>query len=282
MLTKCLTQQELKAELLAMLDQFDSLCKRENLRYSLAGGSLLGAVRHKGFIPWDDDIDLAMPRPDFEKLITISKTGQLPNGYSLVPFSKNWKHPVFLKFTNENISIDAKFESGVGSLWIDVIPVDGLPENSAELNDIYRRVTQLQRRIMFCNADKHQGKNLVKCALKSVCVPLVNFAGILPKCTRELDLLSRRYAFGETEWCGCIAWGLYGSGERYAVEGWKNISHLEFEKRQAPAIGCWNEYLTGIYGDYMTLPPENQRINHHLKAWRNDEMDHNHNLKVSD
>ena len=64
-----LTPNEVKAEELAMLVEFGDLCKREGLRYSLAGGTLLGAVRHKGFIPWDDDIDVSMPRPDFDSLV---------------------------------------------------------------------------------------------------------------------------------------------------------------------------------------------------------------------
>lgn len=70
-----LTPNEVKAEELAMLVEFGDLCKREGLRYSLAGGTLLGAVRHKGFIPWDDDIDVSMPRPDFDSLVALRAQG---------------------------------------------------------------------------------------------------------------------------------------------------------------------------------------------------------------
>ena len=68
-----LTPNEIKAEELAMLVEFEDLCRREGLRYSLAGGTLLGAVRHKGFIPWDDDIDVSMPRPDFDRLVALAR-----------------------------------------------------------------------------------------------------------------------------------------------------------------------------------------------------------------
>lgn len=95
-----LTPNEVKAEELAMLVEFGDLCKREGLRYSLAGGTLLGAVRHKGFIPWDDDIDVSMPRPDFDSLVALARSGALPINRSLEPYSGNWGHPVFLKFNS--------------------------------------------------------------------------------------------------------------------------------------------------------------------------------------
>ena len=81
---KYLTPNEVKAEELAMLVEFGDLCKREGLRYSLAGGTLLGAVRHKGFIPWDDDIDVSMPRPDFDSLVAFVRSGVKKNEADLL------------------------------------------------------------------------------------------------------------------------------------------------------------------------------------------------------
>lgn len=270
-LSNYLSHQELQTEELAMLVEFDALCKRKGLRYSLYGGTLLGAVRHKGFIPWDDDIDLAMPRPDFERFIELGRRGLLPEGYKLAPFSGNWKCPVFIKLLNTKIAIDAHYENGVGSLWLDILPVDGAPNGPNELDGLYREASRIRRLIMFCKADPRQGKTSLKRMLKPALVPLVNAIGLLGRMATRLDSLGKQLAFGETPWVAAVTWGLYGSGERYPVTGWDEMVLLEFEGREFPAIGCWDEYLHGIYSDYMQLPPEDERFTHEMKAWRIDQ-----------
>lgn len=267
-MTKYLTPEEIKSELLAMLIEFDGFCAKEGLKYSLIGGTLLGAVRHKGFIPWDDDIDLGMPRPDYERLISLGKDRQLPGGFSIMPFSGDWNHPVFIKLLNDGIEVDARYENGVGCLWLDINPVDGLPDDSGELDNVYRRATRLQKLITFCKADSRQGKTFAKRVFKRFLVPLANNVGLLPLAVRELDCLGKRYEFGETPWAGCLAWGLYGPGERCPLSGWEKMAHFEFEGREFPGVGCWDEYLHGIYGDYTQLPPVEKRATHEMKAWR--------------
>ena len=251
-----------------MLVEFDAFCKREGLLYTLAGGTLLGAVRHKGFIPWDDDIDLHMPRPDFERLVVLAREGKLPHGCTVEPYSGDWNYPVFVKLLNSSVAVDAHYEDGTGSLWLDINPIDGLPDSTHELETIYREASKLQKLIMFCRADPSQGKTGLKRLLKPILVPLANAAGLLPRTARRLDSLGNRYGFGETPWVGCVTWGLYGSGERYPISGWDEMVEVEFEGKKFPSIGCWDEYLRGIYGDYMQLPPVEKRVTHELKAWR--------------
>lgn len=265
-----LTSDEVKAEELAMLVEFDCFCRREGLRYSLAGGTLLGAVRHGGFIPWDDDIDISMPRPDFDKLIALSHAGRLPKNRLLEPFSGDWEHPVFLKFVNQDIAIDAHYENGVGRLWIDVLPVDGLPSGDVELSRVYGGAARLRSLILLCRADPQHGKTGLKRLLKPVLVPLFNRLGLYSNAIKKLDSLGRQIKFGRTQEVGIVTWGLYGVGERYPISGWHVMNHLKFEGREFPVISCWDEYLHGIYGDYMQLPPVEKRITHEMKAWRID------------
>lgn len=134
---KRLTANETKIEKLKILTEFDKLCKKYNLRYSLAGGTLLGAIRHKGFIPWDDDIDVCMPRIDYMKLQKIFNNTS--NEFKLVsnilenidaPFSKIINEK-FIVISNDNNSNLDKY------LWIDILPVDGLPNDKKMCERIY-------------------------------------------------------------------------------------------------------------------------------------------------
>lgn len=269
-LVKYLSADEIKAEELEMLLKFDTFCESEGLRYSLAGGTLLGAVRHKGFIPWDDDIDVSMPRPDFNKLVSLGRAGKLPKGHSLEPYSGDWDHPVFLKFLYDCIRVDAHYENGIGRLWMDITPVDGLSADDDENNKLFSEAKRLQRTLMFCKADPHKGKTAAKRLLKRFLVPVLNNLGIYRRSIERLDNLGSGCAFGSTSWVGCVVWGLYGPGERYPAEGWDDMVRLDFEGRELSAIGCWDAYLTGLYGDYMQLPPEEKRVTHDIKAWRVD------------
>ena len=263
-----LSPDEIRAELLAMMVEFDALCTREKLRYSLAGGTLLGAVRHEGFIPWDDDVDLSMPRPDFNRLVALGQAGCMPPGFALAPFSGEWTCSVFVKFLDESIEVDARYENGRGHLWLDIIPIDALPGDAGELDSLYAKAAALRRMTALCKADSHEGTTNAKRVLKRAIVPLARVAGMLPRASMRLDALSRNLEFGATPWVGCVAWGLYGPGERYPLSGWEHMECVEFEGSSFPAIGCWDEYLHGIYGDYMQIPPEDKRTDHEMRAWR--------------
>lgn len=263
-----LNAAEIKAELLAMLVEFDEFCAHEDLRYSLAGGTLLGAVRHRGFIPWDDDIDLSMPRVDFEKFLTSAKAGHTPDGLSVVPYSGNWEHPVFVKVVSDTIAVDTRYEDGAGRLWLDILPIDGLPDDMGELEGVYSQADRYRAMVAFCMAHPHEGKTGMKRLLKPILVPFARLVGLLPWASKRLESLAIQREYGSTPWVGAVTWGLYGPGERYPKTGWDEMTELEFEGKEFPAIGCWDEYLHGIYGDYMQLPPVEKRATHEMKAWR--------------
>ena len=110
---------------------FSELCDRHGLRYYLVGGTMLGAVRHHGFIPWDDDMDVGMPRPDYEKFITIARK-EMPQGYSFLnyKYNKNYKR-YFSRIVNDDVKIvNASNTKRIEeNAWLDIFPFDGMPNN---------------------------------------------------------------------------------------------------------------------------------------------------------
>ena len=136
-----LSRDEIENELLKMLSIFHNLCMDNNLRYSLAAGTLLGAIRHHGFIPWDDDVDVMMPRADFERLKMLEY--KLPNGFRFSDFGSfgsGFRLP-YLKLINTSIRAQEDVWEGVIEeyLWIDIFPLDKIPSDETLNRKIIRK-----------------------------------------------------------------------------------------------------------------------------------------------
>ena len=124
-----LTISEIQDHLYIMLKEFDSFCKENDIKYSLSGGSLLGAIRHKGFIPWDDDIDVAMPRPDFEKFIEIAPSF-LPDSTFLSTYKRGKEHATLVAqlFGKEKkFLLNNAAKKVPTAAWVDILAIDGAP-----------------------------------------------------------------------------------------------------------------------------------------------------------
>ena len=133
-----LSNKEIKKELLNILYILDIFLTNHNLKYSITSGTLLGAVRHKGFIPWDDDIDISMLRPDYNKLIHILKNiNKIDESLSGIGFELGNSNIPFLKIINKNIKTEEKIIRDItdeGNLWVDIFPFDGIPNHFSGLN----------------------------------------------------------------------------------------------------------------------------------------------------
>lgn len=263
-----LSLEEIQKAELDILVAFDRLCREHGLRYSLVGGTLLGAVRHKGFIPWDDDIDVAMPRPDYEKLRALLLA---PNEseYALKGFpNEEDADPVFSKLVDERIRVKETFLKHDLHLWIDVFPIDGLPSDEKEVEEIYDKANKYRRVLIASYADLSKGKTKFRRFAKNVLHAADKVLPIAKSCKNGLQGLAKKYPYEGSPYVGAISWGLYGPGERLPAGAFSHMVEVEFEGMKFPAMYCWDEYLTGIYGDYMQLPPEDQRVRHEMSVWR--------------
>lgn len=260
-----LSDEEIKVKELELLVTFDEFCKKYDLRYFLCGGTLLGAIRHKGFIPWDDDIDLGMPRPDYEKLVELLKNKRELNvlAYELGNFS----FP-YMKIINPDIWVKPYYseEMPKENLWIDIFPFDGLPESIDEGEKIYKKVKILVTLALLAKSPKGTGKTLFKRVVRGIAKRVINLYGVsrLSARLREIGLSN---SYENSRWVGGVTWSLHGIGERMEKRQFEVTEFKEFEKQEFPVFASWIEYLTGCYGNYMELPPENKRVNHGLKAY---------------
>lgn len=266
---KTLTLREIQLFELRILLEYQQLCNQYNLKFYLCGGTMLGAARHQGFIPWDDDIDVMMPRPDYMELMKLIREKDiLPDYLKMYAYElENADYP-FGKLANINSHLDQKYaeDESLSHLWIDIMPVDGLPDDIQEVKKIYKKTDQLRRIILLCWAKLGEGTTLFRRISKFILVPIAKAIGARYWCSK-IDEIARHYDFNNSKYVGIISWGIYGAGERCLKRDFDKCIEVDFEGYKMPAMSCWDEYLKGLYGDYMQLPPENKRKVHMVKAW---------------
>ncbi len=248
----------LKSVELEMLRYFLQICEEHNLRYFLLGGSCLGAVRHQGFIPWDDDIDIGMPREDYEAFLLVAQD-ELPEFLFLQTAQTDPEYPNnFLKIRNSMTTFietsvkNFKMNHGV---YIDVFPLDGYGMNRCEkfINFL------LERRLVVEFLNQENRNNFIF----TVAIKFIRF--LFPKWKKardKRDKLMRKYQFKDCEvianYCG--AWG---NKEIMPKEYFGNGTPGLFEEISVVLPEKTDLYLTKLYGQYMELPPEEKRVSHH-------------------
>lgn len=254
---KVTDQKTIKQLQLAALNELIDFCKKNGLRYFMAYGTLLGAVRHGGYIPWDDDIDLAMPREDYDKLICLSKDWK--GRYQVYCFENTPKYiKPYAKLVDTFTEIKEKdmIDDEYG-LYIDIFPLDGLGNNRFLAKVKGSTVNFLRNRIY--GIAYHQKNNVIK----EIIVFPFKMLGI-QRLYRCIMFLCRRKQLESSKFCGNI---VNGYGVEILDSSLFENRNFNFEGIQLNGIKGWDAYLKLMYGDYMALPPENERISHDVEVW---------------
>lgn len=263
MMGKEIDIKELREIQLGILDKIHAFCMERDIRYSLGGGTLLGAVRHKGYIPWDDDVDIMLPRPDYNRFLK-EFDGQYPHLRIQNAFTDPEYHLPFTKIIDdrtvlvERISEDEIYlESGV---FIDVFPVDGLPAEQ-DLGRFCRILLNWKRAVNYtCPKAMVPGKHQFLKFLYSLVISHERALEHREKFMSSID-------FETSEFAGAIS-GRYWKKEHMPSDTFRKYSDICFENRLYRCISDYDSYLTKHYGDYMKLPPADAQVrNHNFKAW---------------
>lgn len=258
-----LTIDEIKKYELNILLDIQSFCVKNSIKFYLCGGTLLGAIRHHGFIPWDDDIDICMPRPEYIKFL---QTYQSANGYiAKSNFLKNWDAPC-AKVVDPSTLVDSQISENETGLWVDIFPIDGLPSDIDEVSAIYKKCDFYRKLYWNGHAISGTGRTRFHRYIKYLLKPLLNLYG-LQRISDKIDAIAQKYPYRTSDYVGCITWGLYGVGERMKKEEFECETECFFEGYEFPIFSCWDSYLHGIYNDYMKLPPKEKRKTHSMIAY---------------
>lgn len=267
-----LSMEEIRRIQLDMLDALDVFCTENGLRYYLSGGSLLGAIRHQGFIPWDDDIDINIPRPDFEKLLQLTE-GKLSEHLLLVTPQNNSHHLAFSRLydTRTVLYSSSPLDKDYGyhiHVFIDIFPIEGLPESNFKLKCLYQKTFFLMTMANIAYFTKNSAKTKSKALIKLLVTPL---AKAIPyqKWNHWANCAAQQYDYEDCDYIGVVSTrAAHRMRERIAKQHYEPIIRIPFEDREYNAPKNYDTYLRNLYGDYMIMPPEEKRHSgHSFKVW---------------
>ena len=274
-----LSTREIQLEEKKILDQVVKILNDNKLNYFLCGGTLLGSIRHEGFIPWDDDIDIAMPRPDHDKLQELLKEEKIVTSNDLLSHSitLNNLNLYFTKVYNHKIRIyDYRYKDFYEKyLWIDIFPIDFIPSDEKKCKKLFKKRKILQKILMIRKMSiKYIFQNKKRFLINIFKLFLKILLLILPEkfITQLIYNLIKKDTKNSSKYAGNIAWKI-GMKERMNKEIFDEYEFLDFEGSKYRGLKKYNEFLINIYGDYMTLPPEDKRVTHSFEAWRVEEND---------
>lgn len=263
------TAEEIREIQLDLLLSFDDFCNRNNIHYSLAYGTLLGAIRHKGYIPWDDDIDLCMLREEYEKL-EEALPEELNSMYSFCTLRRNkkWSRPYGKFYNTKTVEIEkSKDNIGIG-VGIDVFPIDDVPDNQKKFESFRKKRLFLIQARTIKNLVVSKERSFIKNAYIIICrLLLILFSNrFLAKCIDKYARANNNKGYKSVfRSCDTIV-----GKKSFSKSLFDEYVNVEFENNTFKAMYGYDLYLKACYGDYMKLPPVEQQISHHsfMAFWK--------------
>lgn len=257
-----LTLAEIKSKTFLILQHFQCFCQKNNIQFYLSNGTLLGAIKYGGFIPWDDDIDVFVPRKDYNRLIEIYKDN---DKYKLFSRERNIKFRfTFAKLCDMSIvKEENNIDNGVQlGLDIDIFPLDFCSEHILR-PAVQQKIKVYQKGCILSKFVSAKGYPLFKRIIINWC----RLMGYDFFYNRFLKIIMTERKMGD-DFCGCLMWLIYGKREILPASVFSSTIEVEFEEKKFPAPIGYDKYLRNLYGEYEKDPPmEKQKTHHSYKAY---------------
>ena len=244
---------------LCLLKEFDRICQQHGIKYSIDGGTLLGAIRHGGFIPWDDDADVIMNRSAYDKWVSVCDTELNPEKFYFQDLFRTpgyrWGYGKLRMKGTKFVRLGQEFMPYEQGIFLDVFVCDNVPEFY-----LHRALTNfhsfLYRKAFYSVVGVTQSRGLEKIAYS-----------ILAKIDERIlkDKYASYIAYRnryKSEWVKCLTFPACNNTYGYKREWYEDTVSLEFEGAKLQGTRKYEEYLHFLYGDYMKLPPEEKRKAH--------------------
>lgn len=266
---------ELKRIQINLLDVFHEYCNDHNLTYYITYGTLIGTIRHRGYIPWDDDIDVMMPRADYEILLdSFNKTSMAENIRVISQKSDPNYYLTFAKLVNTSTvmkeEVNSDYQIGV---YIDIFPLDNIGDDYKSAKKLMRKAFRYNEIMALKNLTIRKERSWYKNAILSIGRIASSFVSrqVLIKKINRLGIEVADGAF--TKYVGAVTGISAGDESRVFEATWfRTTKKGTFEGKDYYIPSGYDAFLRKLYGDYMQLPPTEQQVSHHVfKAWYKNE-----------
>lgn len=269
------TLRELQKVSIYIYKDVNSFCVKNGLKVYLFGGSLIGAIRHGGYIPWDDDIDVAMSRPDYQKMLDLSKDGWISDKCRVVdPMTdETFKGYIPLAVYEYSKLTSGQYKEKEDlKISISIFVYDGAPSGWIAQKLYYARVYMLRAEHALCRADFRNVNTKPAKIFGPLISPFYKPEDVYRYKKKIIDH-AQKYDYEKSNLCACNC-DYQASREVFSRESFDTPVELNFEGTKCYSFKHYKEHLTRYYGDYMQLPPEEARKpKHSFDAWIEDSFD---------
>lgn len=260
--------QELKNIEFDLLKEFRSFCEKNNIRYFLAYGTLLGAIRYKGFIPWDDDVDVLVPREDYNRLIKMYEDSGYYRLYS-IERNKKFGYPFAKLCDNRTKKVEGNFNNGVDQgVEIDIFPLDYWNDDLEKAKSEVKKLKKNMYWLDIAKLSAHKARTPFRQIVFN-CMNVYSRLFGTEFWIKKINKIGCSQNYVRSNFIGNKVWCPYGERDICPAVAFSSSVKVEFEGEMFPAPIGYDTYLTCLYGDYLPEPPkEKQKTHHTFKAYR--------------
>ena len=262
---KELSLDEVHDSLREMLKIINSVCEKNGIVYFLSGGTAIGAIREKGFIPWDDDLDIMVPRPDYEKLINLLEQDNDSDSKVYSLHDQSWNRPYSCLVDERTYGKHEMVDYSHLGVTLDILPMDGLPASFSKVRNYYR-LLRVKYALYYSSIKTNYGSQENLVLLKKLIAVVTKKIGAHRICV-HIDNKAKEIPYEESEYVGCSVLIHFMEKERFKKEWFEKQLFVPFEGEKYPVMNGYDEYLTTLYGNYMKRPEKEGNPDHHTKYY---------------